>query len=137
MPAVVAHDLAQAAAAARAAALEGATLTVRSAPGVGRSLGVAGWLALAEAARAAAPAADLAFTLDCGDHPGDAYAAIASGAKLIALAPGVSAYGRIVALAEQAGVRIDAKPADLDLAFIHDPETAVRRLIQSQSATQA
>lgn len=133
MPAVVVHDLAQAAAAARAAAAAGARLTIRSTPGMGRSLGVGGWLALVEAAKAAAPTADLAFCLDCAADTGDAQAAIAFGADRIALSTEPAAYARIAAMAAAEGVEIDTAPADLDLAFQHDPEAATRRLIHSNS----
>lgn len=128
MATVVVHDLMQAATAARAAMAAGRALTLRSAPGVGRSLGVAGWLALEAAAQAAAPAADLAFCLDCADHPGDAHAALAFGAKRIALGA-CPAYDRIAAIAEAAGAAIDSAPPDLDLAFVHDPAAAVARLL--------
>ncbi len=129
--AVVVHDLRQATAAAHAALAEGRPLTLRSAPGAGRSLGVAGGLALAAATRAEAPAADLAFCLDCADHPGDAHAALAAGAERVALAQSVPAYGRIADIAAAEGAAIDDAAPDLDLAFIHDPEAATRRLIRS------
>ena len=131
MLAVIVHDLAQATAAARAAAAAGVSLTLRSAPGVGRSLGVGGWQALADAVKAAAPNADVAFCIDCADHPGDAQAAIAFGAKRIALQSGGATYDRVAALAAAEGATIDRGPADLDLAFIHDPEAATRRLLSN------
>ena len=130
MPTVIAHDLAQATAAARAATTAGKALTIRSAPGVGRSLGVAGWRALEAATAAAAPEADLAFCLDCGDEAGDAHAALAFGAARIALAP-CAAYHRIADIAAAQGAEIDAGAPDLDLAFIHDPQAAVERLLAS------
>jgi len=131
MPTVVVHDLAEAVAAARAAAAEGAALTLRSPPGFGRSLGVGGWQALAEAVRAAVPNAEIAFCLDCADHVGDAQAAIAFGAKRIALSPNARGYARLTALAEAEAVAVEPGAADLDLAFIHDPEAATRRLLQN------
>ena len=130
MPSVVVHDLMQATAAARAAYAEGASLTLRSAPGVGRTLGVAGWLALAEATKAALPGADLAFSLDCADLPGDAHAALSFGAGRIALSTNVPAYERIADIASKQGAIMDGDAPDLDLAFIHDPEAAVRRLLR-------
>ncbi|MGZ0186524.1 MAG: hypothetical protein ACKVH0_00700 [Alphaproteobacteria bacterium] len=134
MSSVVVHDLAQATAAARAAYAEGASLTLRSAPGAGRTLGVAGWLALVEATRVALPAADLTFSLDCADLPGDAHAALSFGAEQIALSPSVPAYGRIADIAAQQGAIMDAEAPVLDLAFIHDPEAAVRRWLRPTTA---
>lgn len=129
MPVVVVHDVVQATAAARAAMAAGRALTLRSPPGVGRSLGVAGWRALEDLTRQSVPAADLDFCIDCADDPGDAHAAISLGARRIALAPG-PAHGRIQALATAEGAALDATPPDLDLAFAHDPEAAVARLLQ-------
>ncbi len=133
MPTVVAHDLAQATAAARAAAAAGRRLAVRSAPGAGRSLGVAGWLALADMTRTALPSADLTFSLDCAGDAGDAHAALAFGATRVALDPAAPGYARVAALAAEIGATIDAEPADLDLAFVHDPEAAIGRLLKSQN----
>ena len=129
MPVVVVHDVMQATAAARAAMAANAPLTLRSAPGVGRTLGVAGWQALEAMVRQACPAADLAFAIDCADDPGDAHAALALGLKRVALAP-TTASARIAAIAKAEGAAIDTDPADLDLAFQHDPEAAVARLLQ-------
>ena len=94
MPAVVVHDLAQATAAARGAMAAGKALTLRSPPGFARCLGVAGWRALEQATRLAAPAAELSFCLDCADLPGDAHAALSLGVQRIALGA-VPASGRI------------------------------------------
>ena len=128
MVSAVVHDLSQSVAAARAAATNGKTITVRSAPGVGRGLGVAGWLALVKLTRQQVPSANVTFTFDPGDWPGDAYAAIAGGAEQIALAQS-SAFTRLLELAKQEGVKIDDRDADIDLAFHHDPEEACNRLL--------
>ena len=128
MPTVVAHDLAQATAAARAAMAAGQALTIRSAPGVGRALGVGGWRALEDATKAAVPAADVTFCVDCGAWPGDAHAALAFGAERVALDAG-PAYDRIASIATAQGAALDDSRPDLDLAFVHDPEAAVARLL--------
>lgn len=124
----MAHNLAQASAAAAAAEACAAALSIRTPPNAGRSLGVAGWLAIAEAARASAPGASVTFCLDCGEFPGDAYAAIKLGAERVALAE-MPARARIGAIAASAGAVLEDGPADFDLAFIHDPQTAVCRLL--------
>ena len=135
MPTVIAHDLGQAQAAARAAVAEGAGLTVASPPFAARSMGIAGWLAIVEATRAALPSADLTFALDCADHPGDAHTAIAFGADRVLLSTGIPAYDAVRRLADDRGADL-AEPADadLDLAFHHDPEAATRRLLQTTNS---
>lgn len=136
MPAVVVHDVTQAIAAARvvAAASFGSagrspTLTLRSPPGVARSLGLTGWRALEAAVRQAVPSADVAFCVDCGADPGDAHAALSLGVERLALAPG-PASSRVAAIAAAAGAVLDNDPPDLDLAFAHDPGAAVDQLIR-------
>ena len=134
MPTVVAHDLAHAQAAARAAVAEGVALTVASPPFAARGMGVACWLAIVEATKQAVPSADIAFSLDCADCPGDAHTAIAFGAKQVMLDAHVPAHDAVRRLAEAEGASLEARSMpDLDLAFVHDPEAAIRRLIQTTS----
>jgi len=132
MPTVVVHDLQQATAAAAAAAALSRALVIQTPPAAGRSLGVAGWLALADATRQAVPTAEIAFCLDCAELPGDAYAAIRMGAERIALAPS-PARDRISQIANFSGVRLEEGLPDLDLAFNHDPKAAVSRLLSNHT----
>ena len=123
------HDLAQAMAAAQCAVAESRPLILRSPPDAGRGLGVSGWLALQNAVAAALPSADIRFCIDCGDHAGDAHAALTFGAQHIALDPTTPGYARIVDIAEKAGAdMLDGQPA-VDLAFEHDPAQAIRRAL--------
>jgi len=132
---IVVHDLTQAMAAAECAVAEGRALTLRSPPNAGRVLGVSGWLALQNAVSIALPSADIGFCVDCGDHAGDAHAALTLGALLIALDPSSPGYARIADIAETAGATIlDGQPA-LDLAFEHDPAQAIRRAFLETTTT--
>ncbi len=90
-------------------------------------------MALAAATRDSAPEARLTFCIDCADHVGDAHAAIAAGARRLALEGDGPGARRIARLAAAEGAELDREPADLDLAFIHDPEAAVARLLQSSA----
>jgi hypothetical protein len=132
---IVVHDLAQAMAAAQCAVAEGHTLTLRSPPNAGRVLGVSGWLALQNAVAIALPGADIGFCVDCGDHAGDAHAALTFGARQIALDPSAPGYARIADIAKKAGATIlDGQPA-LDLAYEHDPAQAIRRAFLETTTT--
>jgi len=132
---IVVHDLAQAMAAAQCAVAEGHTLTLRSPPNAGRVLGVSGWLALQNAVATALPGADIGFCVDCGDHAGDAHAALTFGARQIALDPSAPGYARIADIAKKAGATIlDGQPA-LDLAYEHDPAQAIRRAFLETTTT--
>ena len=132
---IVVHDLAQAMAAAQCAVAEGHTLTLRSPPNAGRVLGVSGWLALQNAVATALPGADIGFCVDCGDHAGDAHAALTFGAHQIALDPSAPGYARIADIAKKAGATIlDGQPA-LDLAYEHDPAQAIRRAFLGTTTT--
>lgn len=126
---VIVHDLAQAMAAAQCAVAEGRPLTLRSPPDGGRGLGVGGWLALQQAVTTALPNAEITFCIDCGDHVGDAHAALTFGARQIALDPAAPGYARIADLAEKSGAEIlNGQPA-VDLAFEYDPAQAIRRAL--------
>ena len=130
---VIVHDLAQAMAAAHCAVAEGRPLTLRSPPDGGRGLGVGGWLALQNAVTTAMPGADISFCIDCGDHAGDAHAALTFGARQIALDPATPGYARIADIAETAGAEILSGRAVVDLAFEYDPAQAIRRALTDNS----
>ena len=115
---IVVHDLAQAMAAAQCAVAEGHALTLRSPPNAGRVLGVGGWLALQNAVATALPGADIGFCVDCGDHAGDAHAALTFGARQIALEPVRTRLRphRRYRRRNRGATILDGQPA-LDLAF--------------------
>jgi len=129
---VVVHNLAQSLAAAKAAASTGQRITIRSTPGIGRSLGIGGWLALVKLTQQAAPKANIKFTFDSGIWPGDAYAAIAGGVDQIAM-DDTPAFSRLRKLADEQGVLIDGQPADIDLAFELEPKIACQNLLETNS----
>ena len=125
--AVVVHGLDQALAAARAAAALGVPVRLRSAPGAAGYAGAAWFAELARAARRAAPDARIDAVLDCGESPGMVLAAIRRPVEAVRFAAPAAMRAKLAAIAESAGVRIDADPAPaLDLAGEDDPDSACR-----------
>lgn len=96
-------------AAAVAAAAAGRPVGLVSAPGAAAWLGPAVFARIVEEARAAAPDADVAAVLDCGDSPGLALAALAAGLDAIALDP-VPARDAVAAFAAARGARLVPRP---------------------------
>ncbi len=116
-PAVTVHDAAGAAMALSLAGSRGVLLL--SAAGAAGSLGVAWFLAILDAARAARPDVPHIAVLDCGDAPGHALAALRAGLRDLVLAPEAQAFAQIMAAAQEVGGRIRPdRPASLDLGGI-------------------
>jgi len=80
---VTVHDPDEARAAVAAAARDGVSLTLISAPAAAASGGPAWFKALVDAAKADRPEAAVKAVLDCGSRPADALAALRSGWRTI------------------------------------------------------
>ncbi len=114
-PAVVVHGLAMAQAVLAVAA--GRPLTLLSGVGAGCYAGVGWWMALAAAARAAAPGGAVADVLDCGDAPGRALEALRAGQGIIVLRADPMVWADIAGRAGALGrVLLAAPPPALDMA---------------------
>ena len=118
------------------AALEAAAgarrpIIILSAPNAGICAGSGWFKALVDAARAAVPAADAVFMLDCGDDAGAAQGALRAGVETVIFAGRVDVAERLAAIAVAKGLRLPiARPdAGLDLGrwFFADIETLRRR----------
>jgi hypothetical protein len=98
-----------------------------SAPNAGIYAGPGWFKALIDAARAAVPAADAVFMLDCDDDAGAAQGAIRAGIETVIFTGRADVAERLVAIAEASGRRLlTTRPdASLDLGrwFFADPET--------------
>jgi hypothetical protein len=130
-PVIIVHSLAHAGAALSAAAEAGQPVTLASAPDAGIYAGPGWFGALIAASRNAAPAAQCAALLDCGDDAGAAQAAIRAGIEGIIFTGPADLAERLADIAGQRGARLlTVRPATaLDLAaeFFASPET-LRRL---------
>ncbi len=139
-PAVVVHSLVHAIAALTAAAEADRSIVLLSAPDAGIYAGPGWFKAVAEAARAAVPAAGFTAILDCGDDAGAAQGAIRAGIDAIIFTGRADIAERLAAIAEAGGARLlTARPTPLlDLAahFFAD-ETALRRHCRAAFAPQS
>ena len=106
-PAVVIHGLDH----ARAALQPGRAVLLLSGPGAGCYAGAGWWRALV----AAADASSQPDALDCGDQPGRALEALATGCRIVILHP-CPAFASVAARAGEATV-VSERPAALDLRF--------------------
>ena len=124
---VVIHSLAHARAAAAAAAGLGVPVRLRSATAAAAYAG-AGWFhEVVELARGEFPTAEIEASLDCGDAPGYALAALRQGLRLIRLRGPRRTVGKIEAIAAQYGAALDDDDGPvLDLLEIADPGAACR-----------
>jgi hypothetical protein len=112
-PAVIVHGMPD----ARAACAPGQPLVLLSAPGAAGYAGSLWWIALAAAARAAAPGLIVADILDCGAEAGYALAALRSGQRLLVLAGSCPARAAVVSGAAGIGACVlDCAPPALDMA---------------------
>src|SRR5688500_11010161 len=82
---VVVHSLSQAKAAVAVAAQSRASIELISPAAASATMGVGYFHALVDLARRSAPAAAIVATIDCGDAPGHALAALRCGLKRIVL----------------------------------------------------
>ncbi|MSO81117.1 MAG: hypothetical protein EXQ97_05755 [Alphaproteobacteria bacterium] len=117
-PAIIIHSLAQAVATLRAAEAAGRPVAVLSPAGAALHAGPGWWREVERAARAAVPAADAVFVLDCADRPGVAMAALRTGVGVIALTARPEVRRAIAAIAAASGARLarTGRRGALDLA---------------------
>lgn len=126
------HGLEQARAACSAAAAAGRAVALVSAPGCAQYAGIGWFLALIEQACAAAPGADVAAVLDCGDAAGRAQQAMTHGLAWLVVDPACPALPRLHQLAAQHGTTILTEaPEAIDLGLAPDPAAACRAALQA------
>jgi hypothetical protein len=129
-PSVIVHSLAHAIGALEAAVEARRPIVILSAPNAGIYAGPGWFKALIDAARTAAPTADAAFMLDCGDDAGAAQGAIRAGIETMIFTGRSDVAERLAAIADARGLHLlTARPdALLDLGrwFFADAE-ALRR----------
>lgn len=134
-PIIVVHSLTHAVGALAAAADTGRRLVVLSASDAGIYAGPGWFKALVDAARAAVPAAQAEFILDCGDDAGAVQGAIRSGIAAIVFTGRGDVADRLAAIAASRGSRLLTRrpEATLDLGrwFFADGETAHRRCAEA------
>jgi hypothetical protein len=112
--AVIARNVEEAVAAARAAAARGVALTVVSPPGAGSFAGPIWFQALARAARAQiGTETPVTFVLDCGESPGAVLAAVRAKVEAVSFAGKGPARARLAAIAKRAGMAFRAPPLDV------------------------
>ena len=112
-PAVIVHSLAD----ARACAAHARRFVMLSAPGAACYGGCLWWIALAAAARQAAPGLVAADILDCADAAGYALDALRSGQRVIVLARSCPAREVVVSAANGIGACVlEQAPPALDMA---------------------
>jgi hypothetical protein len=126
-PIIVIHSAAHACAAAAAAAALDRPVLLRSAAGAAGYAGAAWFDEVVKLARARHPAADIVASLDCGDAPGFALAALRQGIERVRLRARPAVVAKVAAIARRAGAGLDDQrgPA-LDLLDERDPEAACR-----------
>lgn len=123
--AVIIHGFAHARAAAAAARSLGVPVVLRSAPGAGAYAGAPWFREIVKAVRAEFPDVEIAASLDCGDHPGWALAAIRARIEMVRFDGRKAAREKIAAIAARSGASLDADRAPaLDLAGENDAEAA-------------
>lgn len=126
--AVVIHDLEQARGALAAAAELGCAIELRSAPGAAAYAGV-GYL------KALGAAAGHELSIDCGDDPGIALAALRAGCRRLSFSGDAGTAQRLGEMAEQVGavlVHETAARGALELAPEDDAATIVRAQLQRE-----
>lgn len=132
-PAFLVHGLEQARAACIAAAAAGRAITLLSAPGCAQYAGIGWFQALIDQARDAAPGADVAAILDCGDAAGRAQQALTHGLSCLVVDPACPALPRLRDLAARHGATILTKaPAAIDLGLAADPAAACRAALEAE-----
>jgi hypothetical protein len=126
-PAFVIHSLLQAKAALAAAAERGAAVALLSAPGAAAYAG-AGWFdAVARAAKAAQPDADMIAILDCSDRADLVQAAFRQGLGHAIFRGEAGVARRLRDIARQRGATLlTRRPPALDLEHAADPRAACR-----------
>lgn len=129
--AVIVHSLDDARAACHAARALGVPVALRSAPHAAGYAGPAWFRELVAAAAEEFPDVRIASSLDCGDAPGDALAALRAGLKTIRFRGPKRVRDKIVAIARACGARLDEDggPA-LDLQGATDPLAACRSWLE-------
>jgi hypothetical protein len=134
-PVIVIHCAAHAVAALTAAATAERSVTLLSAADAGIYAGPGWWREVIAAARAAAPAAQCAAVLDCGDEAGAAQAAIRAGVEVIVFTGPADVAARLADIAARGGLRLlTTRPiATLDLGddFFTAHEILYRRCVHA------
>jgi hypothetical protein len=127
-PIIVIHSAAHACAAAAAAAALNRPVLLRSAADAAGYAGAAWFDEVIKLARTRHPAADIVASLDCGDAPGFALAALRQGVDMVRLRARPAVVAKVAAIARRAGAALDEQrgPA-LDLLDERDAESACRR----------
>lgn len=125
--AVIIHGLDHARAAVSAAQDLGVPVRLRSAPGAAGYAGALWFGEIVDMARAEYPDAVVEASLDCGDQPGTALAALRQGAEMIRIEGPKAVRDKIAAIADEYGAAIDTDQRDaLDLEWEKDAETRCR-----------
>ena len=104
------NNLAEAEAAVRKGAAQGASVILESPPGAARYWGAAYFLALVNAAREAAPHVAVDAVLDCGDAPGLAVEALRLGLPAVRVDGDARAVAAVADIAAQLGARVETAP---------------------------
>jgi hypothetical protein len=123
--AVIVHSLDHARIALGAARAQGVAVALRSAEDAASYAGAGWFAAMIAAAKREFP--DVAFTasLDCGDAPGYALAALREGIELVRLRG--RARKKVSSIAKKSGAALDDDPSPaLDLLYVADHRSALR-----------
>jgi hypothetical protein len=135
-PIIVIHCAEHARAAAAAAAALRRPVLLRSAEGAAGYAGAAWFQEVVKLARAEYPAADIEASLDCGDAPGHALAALRQGLERVRLSVRPLVRAKVAAIARKSGAALDdARGPVLDLLNADDPEAACRRWLANPQRT--
>lgn len=124
---IVVHDIAQARAAAAAATDLNAPVHMLSAPGAAAYAGPAWFREMIAIVGAEFPDADIRVTLDCGEMPGHALAALRAGLPSIRFTGATAMRRKIATIANQYGAVLDTgRGKALDLGEETGAEAACR-----------
>lgn len=134
---IVIHGIDHARAACAAARELDVAVHLVSAPGAASYAGPAWFRELIAAIRAEYPDADIAATLDCGDAPGHALAALRAGVGTIRFTGPKRVRDKIAAIAAELGATLETGSARaLDLAGAADAEHACLDWLSRQRPRQ-
>lgn len=129
---IIVHDRAHAEAAAIAAARLGVPVALRSPPGGSPYLGPSVFRAMVEAAREAAPAAQVAAVMDCGGDAGHALAALRHGIERVRVDLPAATVARLANIARHYGAVVDTcQSSPLDLLDCVDAAAKCKKWLAS------
>ncbi len=125
--AVRVHGIADARRALAAAAELGVPVALLSAPAAAAHAGPLWFRAMTDRACGERPDAQALAVVDCADRAGDAQAALAAGASHIVFTGPEAVAHRLAAIAAAQGAAVlTARPPELDLRGVRDPDRACR-----------